>query len=957
MADMGKGTGDDGSNARKRKATTDFQFVENEKENGSSGDYEINSMDSSDHLLKTATGNIFSLRVKGSDTIGSVKLKIQAKKHIPFDHQVLLFNEMVLMNINTLANMNIINGATLILPDKSAELMELFVNTFTGKTISLSVSPTYTIYQVKLMINREEDIPCDEQALIFNKEVLGDNGTLFDFNIISESTLTLMRRSRGFMHLFIKSFTGETITLKVKPLDTIECIKAKIQNERGIPCNEQELVYNGMVLHDNDTLADFHINKESTLTLMHLSAGFMKIFIKTLDGKDFTLDVKPSDTVHSLKIKIFNYDGTRPCEQRLMWKGLQLRTRRKMADKSTGEKGNGSTGDYEINIKTATGKIVCLKVKGSDTIGSVKLKIQAQEHIPFDHQELLFNEKVLDNINTLANMNIINGSTLMLPEKSVELMEIFVYTFTGKIISLSVKPTDTIYHVKSMVNLEEDIPWNEQALIFNKEVLGDDGTLFDFNIITKSTLTLMRRSRGLMHVFIKSFTGETMTLKVKPLDTIKCIKTKIKNEIGIPCDEQELVYNGMILDNNDTLADFHINKESTLTLMHLSKGIMKIFIKTHTGKAIVLDVKPSDTIHTLKIKIFNDEGVRPCEQRLILDGKLLLETATLADYHIPNESTIQLVQTLRGFNTATGKIVSFRVNGSDTIGSVKLKIQAQEHIPFDHQELLFNGKVLENINTLANLHIINGSTLIIPDKPVELVEVFVNTFTGKTISLSIKPTDTIYHVKSLIECEEDIPCEEQALIFNKEVLGDNGTLFDFNIITKSTLILMRRSRGFMHVFIKSFTGDTISLKVKPLDTIESLKSKIKNESGVPSDEQELVYNGMVLHDKDTLADFHINKESTLTLMHLSKGVMKIFIKTLTGKTIALDVKPSDTIHTLKIKIFNCEGIRPCQQRLIWDGKPLEETATLADYHIPNESTIDLLLVLRGVRLDWFLLLC
>ncbi|KAD5803228.1 hypothetical protein E3N88_14588 [Mikania micrantha] len=312
------------------------------------------------------------------------------------------------------------------------------------------------------------------------------------------------------------------------------------------------------------------------------------------------------------------------------------------------EKDNGSTGDYEINIKTATGKIVCLKVKGSDTIGSVKLKIQAQEHIPFDHQELLLNEKVLDNINMLANLHIINGSTLILPDKSVELMEIFVYTFTGKTISLSVKPTDTIYHVKSMVEREEDIPCDEQALIFNKEVLGDNGTLFDFKIITKSILTLMRRSRGFMLIYIKTFTGESITLKVKPLDNIGSIKAKIKNETGIPSDEQELVYNGMVLHDNDTLADFHINKESTLTLMHLSKGIMMIFFKNIDGNNRGLVVKPSDTIHTLKIKIFNDVGIRPCEQRLIWKGKMLEETATLADYHIPNESTIVLILALRG---------------------------------------------------------------------------------------------------------------------------------------------------------------------------------------------------------------------------------------------------------------------------------------------------------------------
>ena len=286
------------------------------------------------------------------------------------------------------------------------------------------------------------------------------------------------------------------------------------------------------------------------------------------------------------------------------------------------------------------GGTITLKIRSEYSIENAKQKILDQIGILPDKLSFIFDGKQLEDSLTYCNFRKEEPLNFVLHLGSC--MHIFVKTSKG-ITTLEVHPSDSIAKVKQ--KLKDLIPLHQQRLVYNDKRLHDSHTLGDYNIQNGSTLQLNRSLAAYIQIFVLLHNCKRYPVTVLQDDTVENLKQIISEKIGIPLDEQRLIFGGKFLEEGCILSDYNIQEYSTVFwVLRLHDLVpIDIYVKMSTGNTITMCVEPDESIAHVKQRIQAMEKVPSDQQLLTYSGVELEDGRCLRERGIGNGSTIKLV--------------------------------------------------------------------------------------------------------------------------------------------------------------------------------------------------------------------------------------------------------------------------------------------------------------------------
>eukprot|EP00359_Climacostomum_virens_P008507 CAMPEP_0204912408 /NCGR_PEP_ID=MMETSP1397-20131031/10568_1 /ASSEMBLY_ACC=CAM_ASM_000891 /TAXON_ID=49980 /ORGANISM="Climacostomum Climacostomum virens, Strain Stock W-24" /LENGTH=596 /DNA_ID=CAMNT_0052083351 /DNA_START=183 /DNA_END=1973 /DNA_ORIENTATION=- len=286
---------------------------------------------------------------------------------------------------------------------------------------------------------------------------------------------------------------------------------------------------------------------------------------------------------------------------------------------------------------------------------------------------------------------------------------------------------------------------------------------------------------------------------------------------------------------------------------------------------------------------------------------------------------------------------------TSSVEDLKIALQRQTCLPPVLQTLLSSAGKLDDRKSLADNRVMEGDVILLHCKVASGIRVFVRTATVPYVVLNVNPIESIITFRELLQSKLGYSLQLCSLLLDCTLLEDNFTLAQYNIRPDCVIELVG---PYFTVNVSSITGRTYSHDVLSTHTARNLITAVQANEGLFLTQQlTLSFNHVQLEDDQPLSDYGIQEGSTLELILNRSQGYQIFVKGLSGKTFTLDVVDSNTFHEIKGKIRTKDCIPVEHQLLIYRGKVLNDTSTLAEHSIGKCATLHLTMrLLSGPRL-------
>ncbi|KAK4855863.1 hypothetical protein QYF36_011780 [Acer negundo] len=609
--------------------------------------------------------------------------------------------------------------------------------------------------------------------------------------------------------------------------------------------------------------------------------------------------------------------------------------------------------EEEINVYLKVMKTVAMKVNKSETVRNLKALFCEKEGTSEGVKDLFFAGEQLQDDERLVDHAIQTDTSLYVVLQNDVGTKLYVKIPKNQTtITVIAMAHHTLRDIKSMIQAKEGIPSYQFTLLYEGKLLQDDHLpVASLNMKSEATLHLILNPKPVIWIFVKAPIGDILKLEIPVLLTVGDVKSLVGSMIGMSVSDQIMIYGGEQLEDCKILASYDVKEESMLEICPPS---IQIFVKTATEDIVRVKVKVLFTVGDVKAIVGGEIGYSVSFQNLFYAGKKLEDSKTIACYDIKDQSFLQLEspQTQIFVKTWGGKTVTVDVELSNTIKDVKDKLFAKLQIPSKFHKFVFDGKQLEEDRDLASYNIqkhctlrmvfspttkiIQESTLplLVPENQIG-IRLFVRIrLEQKTIVVEAMADQTIKDIKAIVGRMIDMSdVSQQRMMYAGEQLEDCKTLDCYNIKDKSMLELLPPVDQ-IQIFVKTWSGKTITLDVQLTSTIKDIKHKLFDKLRIPFHLQSVVFAGKRLEENRDLASYNVQQHSTLHMVFCTSS--KIIRWELSN--FGSDFSLSTTISELK-DIAKLKWKDPVKE-IVLSGAALQDQYSLRDYGLGRESKLD-----------------